>query len=240
MRYITPMVWGICLGTVSLAESNNHASPVGAVGDGVVPWGFKLGTRNIGSLIPFDFGTFLLGKDRFLETSCYQIEEYSYINQAAKNWPCFGSIPIYAGRIPIYPIVFFWLSPQHFFQTHVIAWIIIHNVFFFFQITFYSTFFGIFLVENPIPFKSRRREAKKLRRQTFGSSSFASPCSPAGSLLLPRMRGRCSKCRRVVCLGFSIFFGKSVDPKKAPTIIPWATKRARQMRRGWRCWGIQA
>ena len=140
MRYTTPMVWGICLGTVSLAESNNHASPVGAVGDGVVPWGFKLGTRNIGSRIPFDFGTFLLGKDRFLGTSCYQIEEYNYINQPAKNWPCFGSIPIDVGRIPSYPIVFFWLSPQHFFQTHVIAWIIIHNVFF--QITFYSTFRG--------------------------------------------------------------------------------------------------
>ena len=145
MRYITPMVWGICLGTVSLAESNNHASPVGAVGDGVVPWGFKLGSRNIGSLIPFDFGTFLLGKDRFLGTSCYQIEEYNYIHQPAKSWPCFGSIPIDVGRIPSYPIVFFWLSPQHFFQTHVIAWIIIHIVCFSNHILFHFFFGSLWL-----------------------------------------------------------------------------------------------
>ena len=181
MRYTTPMVWGICLGTVSLAESNNHASPVGAVGDGVVPWGFKLGTRNIGSRIPFDFGTFLLGKDRFLGTSCYQIEEYNYINQPAKNWPCFGSIPIDVGRIPSYPIVFFWLSPQHFFQTHVIAWIIIHNVFF--QITFYSTFFlGSFWLR--IPSLLSQDDA---RRRSWGGR----PLAHLPSLRPAAMQGLC-------------------------------------------------
>ena len=74
---------------------------------------------------------------------------------------------------------------------------------FFSHITFDSFLFCDFLVEKSSTKRERRSlpEAKRLRRQTFGSSSFASPCSPAGSLLLPRTRGRCSKCRRVVCLG---------------------------------------
>ena len=139
------------------------------LGMGLSHGGSNWGPEILDRESPLTLVLFCWGKDRFLGTSCYQIEEYNYINQPAKNWPCFGSIPIDVGRIPSYPIVFFWLSPQHFFQTHVIAWIIIHNVFF--QITFYSTFFwDLFWLRIPSLLSQDDARRRKLWRQTFGSS----------------------------------------------------------------------
>ena len=101
------------------------------------------------------------------------------------------------------PSSLFCLSPQNFFQTHLVAELthVFVPRFFLHKSLLNSSPRSLGSVWNLNGVTTLGTKAKRPRRPTFGSSSFASPFSPAGSLRRPRTRGRCSKCRRVVCLG---------------------------------------